>query len=625
MADQVVSRNLSDAEISALIAATNADTSLTIYELLPQFIRSQDPDEVIRGFFQAVQEEYDRNKSMIREIITVVDPYRVNKSNILEGNFVFFHPEQFIYGATCSASPPRAAFTGPSPGVSASGFYNDFAIFVWADSGNPSAVGQYRVVNAYDGPSKTAYLDQDWEFLPSDKAILALCWPDRVWLPVAIVSDPRKAGGTTFPAQVWDETELAEIPAEYRDTNILVKLPGLSYLSTIDHYYKGWSLDFLDGRNEGKSSKIVAYYASTKIAVLESRIYAPDAQDWFRITPPVADNIGISDNYYKGRWIHVAAPTKADISYGTRIRAQTRQIIRSKFDPLTVPASHVAYLSDPRTDAGDPFEYPPAPTMLYGITNSYVPLQHMAALVGIELDAQDAEIYQREQISQAYNFHRLRGTRRALELVCNSFGLDVAIDEAASNYTHAPSEEDVGPSAVPDLNHEQFGQSTIVPVVKAGLGADDVPVSYLTEPGRSAARIPDSDIKLFLSRTNINAEEFNADILTRILRKLRPHMPIHVQIIFVGLLTKINDPVNVTGTLTCQIGPLFPEDVAVSESLFSSPVGTVPERDEYEIATNDGLTISSPARYRNTSTRIGRNSHVPALTRWSRGTALVID
>lgn len=622
MGEQVVTKNLSDAEIAAIISSSNADTEIKIYELLPQFIRDQDPDKVVRGFCEAVQAEYDRCKSSITEIIAVIDPQAVNKSFVLDGNFVFFHPEQFIYGASATNTPSgRVVFDGPVGGVPASGFYRDFSIFVWSDPDAPTAVGQYRKIIAYDGPNLTATVDEDWAVIPSGNATFALCWPDRIWLPVAIVSDPRKAGGTLFPPQNFP----TDVPVGSNTIQQQVLLPGLSYLSTIDDYYIGWTLDFLDGVNAGKSVKIIDYVAATKILVTETAVTPPAENDWFRISPPIANNIGVSDNFYKGRWVHIAGATPQDVSYGRKIRTQTRQIVKSKFDPLTTPASHIAYIYDPRTGEGEQFEFPPAPTMLYGISNSYVPLQHLAAYVGIELDELDPEVYQREQISQAYNFHRLRGTRKAMELVCNAFGLDVEIDETASNYSHAPSNELVGPEAAAEVNHRQYNNSEIVPVIKQGLGIDDVPVSYLTSPGSETARIADSDIRLYLSRRNLNIEAFDGEILSRILRKLRAHTPIHVQIIFVGLLTRLQESVDLDEALTCEIRPLFEYELGVAETFIGTPIGTVPIVDAYTIGLDDDVSISTEARYRNLA-RYGRfGSSVPALARWSRGITLLVE
>lgn len=621
---QAASGNLTDAQIAAMIAAKNADTSVKLFELLPQFIQNQDSDGIVRGFFEAVQEEYERSKSSITDIYAIIDPHNTGKNYTLSGNLVFFHPEQFIYGATADA-PNTLVFNGPNPGVTGSGYYRDFGVFVWEDAAQPSSVGQYRIINAYDGLNRRAFLDESWTVIPSDTAVYALCWPDRVWLPVPVVSDPRKAGGTVFPRQQSISSDAYNLTNEQIQMALL--LPGLSYLATIDDYYVGWTLEFLDGENAGRSVEVVGYRyrPEGRVIVLKQKVKQPAENDWFRITPPSFDQIGISDDYYKDRWIHIAAPSSSDVSYGTRIKAQSRQIIKSRLDVTTVPVSHVAYVYDPVTNSGQRFKSPPAPTVSYGISNSYIPLQYLAEYVGIELDDEDHEDYQREQISQAYNFHRLKGTRRALELVCRSFGLDVLIDEACSNYTHAPINGEVGPFAQANGKHTYYPSGQTTSHILAGNGIDDVPVGYLTQPGKDAARVPDSAIRIFFSRTNLNVAPFDSNMLYRILKKLSPHMPIHVQIVFVGLLTRIQEPVDVDAALTCQIRPLIQELTGVGETFLGTPIGKVPIEDSYATTTDLDVAIASPTRYSRMNARWGRLGAVPAIARWTLGSVVFVE
>lgn len=618
---QAASGGLTDSQIASMISSRNADTSIRLFELLPQFVQGQDQEGIIQGFFEAVQEEYERNKSVITDIYTIIDPHNVGRNYTVSGNFVFFHPEQFVYGGT-PAAPNVLVLDGATLGVAASGFYNDFGIYVWEDT-NLGAVGQYRIVTSYDGTTRAATLDEDWEVIPSTSAVYALCWPDRVWLPTPVVSDPRRAGATVFPVQNIDVTA-SEFNLSQEDLDRAIVLPGLSYLSTIDDYYTGWVFDFLDGRNAGRSSKVkhYRYRSSGRLIVLEDTLHPPDTQDWFRIVPPEFSATGISNNFYKDRWLHVVAPTAGDITYGQRVKAQARQIISSVFDPTATPVSHVAYVHNPVTSAGQRFKSPPPPTANYGISNTYIPLQYLAEYVGIELDEEDAEIYQREQISQAYSFHRLKGTRRALELVCRSFGMDVLIDEAASNYTHAPTNEDTGPFAAIDGNHVGYPGTAVTTHILTGAGLDDVPDSYLVSPGREDARIQDSDIRLYLSRNNLNVAPFNINVLTRILRKLSPHIPIHVQIIFVGLLTRAHESVATDESMGVQINVHNDESFMVAEGFLGTPIGEVPISESYPVKIALNAAIRASARYSRMTSRYGRNGVIPALTRWSNGTLL---
>lgn len=608
---QAYSAGLTDDQISSIISSRNADTYIRVFELLPQFLKTQDKDQVIRGFCEAVQQEIDRLQDSITDVITILDPAKVNTSYSLEGNFVFFHPEQFVYGCTFSNLPASIVFDGPVGGVKASGYYRDFGAYVWADQDTPSSVGQYRKILAYDGTTQVGLIDEDWEVVPSDNAVIALCWPDRVWLPVDIVSDPRKPGGTIFPFQnredMTDYTGLAE--------NLHVQLPGLSYLSTLDDYYKGWKIEFLDGEHYGRSIEIVRYIAWPRIIVLEHELgNAPNENDWFRLVPPGVNKLAHSDNGYAGKWL-VVSPVGEEINYSRRLPSQARQIVRTQFNPLSTPASHVAWVYDPLQGDGKEFEYPPPPVAYYGITNSYVPLTYLASYVGIELDEEDSEDLQRIQISQAYSYHKLRGTRRALELVCKSFGLDVHIEELASNYTPAGGKVLTDGLGVP---HVQYPNGSIEDLVLTGLGPDDIPDTYPVLPGMLAARIPDSDINVYLEKVGDSYVPF-PKLLPRILKRLQFYLPAHVQIIVVGVLTRVKEYPEVEETSSIG-GTLYVdvEDVETDDDLAAYLIGTAPVQSIYDLVVDDPLVIRSPARY---SLGTGRYSSGGSLgaTRWSVG------
>lgn len=614
MANQVYKAGLSDADIASMISRKNADTYIRVFELLPSFLRQQDKDEVIRGFCEAVQSEIDTLRDSITDIVTIMDPQKVNSSYLLQGNLVFFHPEQFMYGCTFSNGPATVTMNGPVAGPAASGFYRDFGIYVWSDTDTPSSVGQYRKILSYDGQTAVGVLDEEWSVVPSDNAVIALCWPDRVWLPVDLVSDPRRPGGTILPAQ--DRDFLHDTYGF--DKSRVVRLPGLSYLSTIDNYYVGWTLEFLDGVHQGTAIKVVEYVADLKVLVLESGMSIPaNENDWFRLSPPGIDKVSSADNGYLNKWLIVQPTTDAEISYGKTIRLQSRQIVKTEFNPLATPASHIAWVYDPTTGAGKEFEYPPPPPAFYGITNSYVPLTYLASYVGIELDEEDPEEYQRVQISQAYAYHKLRGTRRALELVCRSFGLNVLIEELASNYTPAG-----GTSIKSDLligvPHIQYGNSTITDVVLEGRGPDDIPVDYANFPGMLNARIPDSDINIYLEQVNQSTPTPFDKIIPRLLKRLNFYLPAHVQVILVGVLSRHKTSVEVDDPLTRYGTYSASSAVDATEDLGSYLVGDAPIVGSYDLEVTEPLVIYSQVRY-GLGSRFSRISGVPAFPRWSTG------
>lgn len=618
MAGQVYNAGLSDAQIASMISTRNADTFIRVFELLPGFLKDQDKDQVLRGFCEAVQAEIDTLKDSITDIVTIMDPMKVNASYLLEGNLVFFHPEQFMYGCTFANGPASVTMTGPVEGPPASGYYRDFGIYVWSDTDTPSSVGQYRKVLSYDGSTRVGILDQEWSVVPSDNAVIALCWPDRVWLPVDLVSDPRKPGGTILPYQ--DRDVIADTIG-YEEQKV-IRLPGLSYLSTIDDYYAGWSFELIDGDLKGFQSRIVGYNAEEKILILDSGLTTPPNQnDWFRLSPPGINKVSNADNGFLNKWL-IVQPSDDQISYNGDVKLQARQIVKTEFNPLSTPASHVAWVYDPISGDGKEFDTPPPPPFFYGITNSYVPLTYLASYVGIELDDADDENYQRVQISQAYAYHKLRGTRKALELVCRSFGLNVTIEELASNYTPAGGTS-INSSFLIGVPHVQYPNSTIQDTAVTGRAPDDIPQNYVEFPTMLNARIPDSDINIYLNQ--VNTQEFIPfdKIIPRLLKRLNFYLPAHVQIIVVGVLSKHTTSVDVGETLS-KTGSVYlePYAVDVTQDLGAYLVGEAPIVGSYDLDVTEPLVISSPVRYGVTRSRFAKIGGIPGAPRWSTGTII---
>jgi hypothetical protein len=105
---------------------------------------------------------------------------------------------------------------------------------------------------------------------------------------------------------------------------------------------------------------------------------------------------------------------------------------------------------------------------------------------------------------------------------------------------------------------------------------------------------------------------------------LNPVIPIHVQIIFVGLLTRIPEPVDVDAQLTCEIRPLVEEVVTTTEGFIGTPIGTVPYDDSYSLIPNLDVAISAPARYSKVIARYSRFGAIPGTARWSRGSIVFL-
>ena len=590
--------NYTAEQVQELMAAKNIVSS-KLYELLPEIIRDNDPMDALKAFFGAVQTEYDRNKDSITDVLMLVDPVNINANYVLEGSPVFFYPEQFLTSNSGATTATNIVFDGNPAGVSGNGFYNGFGVYVWRDFVTPESRGQYRRIVDYNGSTKVATLDLPWTINPGGGSIIAMCWPDRIFIPTEIIADPTRGDGTLLPDQRMVSSSANR-----------VVLPNLFYISDRNDYYKGWDIEFLDGDNQGLRFPIVTYLGDESdpdetpftAQVAGAFPAAPQAKDWFKLIPPSQDQVSVTNDFYKDRWVRIISGTEdATFNNVYPFRIQNRRILRSEYRTFTgsdsiVPAAHVCFIADDATGEGERWEVPPGPDFIFGITNHFVSLNYLARQVGFDLDALDAEELQREQIRQAFNFYKLKGTRRAIELIARSFGLEASVTEQASNYVHPPDPINVGPGSC-SPTHKQYPWSEVTPHIERGLGEDEVPCNYLTATSRDDARIPDSDIKIFLSRINPKAF-FDSTILDRILDKVEIVRPIHVEIILVGFLQVARESIDLTEDLQFAGTFQYDEDITVAEGFFGTPTGTVIVPTSTEgLGVDTFLLIFSEARY----------------------------
>lgn len=584
-------------QVRKALAKADIVTS-SVYELLPEVVRENDPEGALKAFFGGVQAEYDRQKDSISDILMLIDPVGINNKFILEGSPTFFHTEQFL--PLSGATSNTIVFNGSPPGVGGDHFYNGFGIFVWSDATTPDAVGQYRRVTNYVGATKTATVEPDWTVTPSGTdTIVALCWPDRIWLPTEVVSDPRRADGTVLP----DQTSL---PDSERTSKVI--LPSHAYISVSDDYYNGWQLEFLEGPNVGVRWYIADFVGQPPTVEIRGRFdEIPLRGQWFKLIPPAADQVSTTNNFYEDRWIRVISGTN-DSTNNYRFKIQNRRIIKSVYNPLAVPASHVAYVADVTTGEGERWEFPPDPNNYFGVTNHFVSLAYLARQVGWELDSLDSEELQREQVRQAFNFYKLKGTKRAVELITRAFGLEATIQEQASNYVHPPDPVRVGGGSISGYNnrgrescppsHNQFPWGQVRQHLERGGGEDDVDCSLeANSETRDRARIPDSDIKLYVSRTSPSVF-FDGGLLERIVDKVQDVLPIHVEIILVGFLQVGREKVQIAESIEMEGTQDILESVLVNEGFFVTPVGTVVVPLNVEgVSIETSLLVTTEARY----------------------------
>lgn len=532
--------------------------STRIFEFLPEALRNKDvdPGEALKAFFGAVQEEFDQNKESIDEILFLIDPYNINNRFILQGYPTFTHGSQQVTYSGGTATTITLA--NVPPGVSGDDFLVDFGIYIVYDTTYSGLKGSYRRVTDYNGSTKVATVDTPWPTgLVPTTGVIWLAWPDRVYIPIPIMGDAREVSGTTLPEQ----------PGSLANNQIM--LPGVFYLSSQDDVYNGYYIEILLGTGKGQTRLISDYEGSTRIATLEKAwAYKPIQGDWFKITHPTRFGMETND-YYKDKYVRVLSNTKdPTVNYDTNLlrgQIQTRRILRSEYDPYSIPASHICYIHDPVLKEGETWILPPDPDSYIGIVNHYVSLTYLARQVGYRLDAEDPENLQRSQIGNAFNFYKLKGTKRAFEIICRSFGMIPSVQEQGSNYSSAPDPVNVGPDHC-SPRHTQYSVSPSS-FEEKGLGEDGVPCSWYVAPGKDIARIPDSDIKVYLKRAHPNIV-IDERFMYRLIDKLEDVRPIHVEILYIGLLESFLDSFGATEDLAFEGMMSLSETFDASESLF---------------------------------------------------------
>jgi hypothetical protein len=534
-----------------------------IFKLLPEYLQtpSEDPGQVLKAFCGAVSEEFDRVKSQINDIIFLVDPLGVSNIPVYEGSPSFDQLDQFLVFENSPLTTDRSLITisPTNPVVVPDDYYVGFAVRIIFDA-NGVVNNQYRKVIASSTVNGTTTLNVSPPFsaVPST-GVLSVCYPDRVRIKPPIVASPLNPFGTVLPAQSQGP-ELRKVT---------VQLPGISYISNTPGQYVGYEIEILSGAAKGQIRTITQYSVGPNLNIATvNRPWSilPQQGDWFRLS--VEGMASTTQDFYKDRYVKITSGS-TDTTNGYDFRTETKRIVKSVYNPFDTPASVTLFIEDSITGEGSRFEYPPDSTSTLSIINQDISLLYLARQLGYELDALDSEELQREQIRQAVNFYKLKGTKRGFELVTRSFGLESQIQEQVSNYVRAPDPVEVGPDSCSPPHIQTPWPPN--PFIKDGTGQDNVPPEYFVED-RDTTRIGDSDIKIFVRRINPNIE-IGTNLFERLLKKLEDVRPAHVEIILIGLFEEFIESPKIADILSFDGTQSFSDSVDISEvvsTLFDS-------------------------------------------------------
>ena len=133
---------------------------------------------------------------------------------------------------------------------------------------------------------------------------------------------------------------------------------------------------------------------------------------------------------------------KADLYQGMFVRVTQRVLDPSLDEDISLFTQTRRIQSyDPTTGIvtieGE-WDDPPTVAHTVGIVPTFVDLNYLARMVGWTLESDDPEELQRQQILNAINFYKFKGTFLGYQLLFRTYGFDIKIKEQQSNYTHAP-------------------------------------------------------------------------------------------------------------------------------------------------------------------------------------------
>jgi hypothetical protein len=488
-----------------------------LYLLLPEVVRSNDPYYALGTIAKSFDNEYAHQVEGFDTLLAGVSPHTVNRSYLVEGAPIFFSPEQFVLVASSTASDTTLSSLPSSNSLD--GALVGFGIYVHQDKGNPIAEGQYRKVTKHYGGSNAVTVSPDWTFIPSNNAVIALCYPDRVWLPTEIIVHKDLPYGTTLERSV-NEYDVVILPHRY-------------YIAEVDGYYEDWEIQFIEGANPGFRAKIVEFDASGRAGLNRQLPITAKYGDFFRLIPPRFNAESTVDGFYEGRYLRVVGLGAAH-QYGQGHGEQVRKIIHSEFsiggsldrEFTTGPATQVVFVHDPQTGEGERLDIPPAPDSMLGVINHYIPLQRLASNIGLPLSDNSSDEEHRAQIHYAFQVWKSRGTIEGIELACRVHGIRARVTEYSQDFAPGADNLNVGPGTG-GHSYTRYPWGDNSPPIE-DLDARYPPITWQDPAVASAQRIPSSDISIEIN--HVLTSPLTVSVFQDIRNYLDLSRPIHIEI-----------------------------------------------------------------------------------------------
>jgi hypothetical protein len=627
--------NYSSDQIQSLIldAVTEVRGRSETYNKLPAYVRdTSDRGDTLKGIAEAADSEYQKAKQSIKALADFNKPREANSRYAVSFQSVVTDVNR--YQPVLFASDQEILFGGAFQSSQYDGYLVGFGIqfkSLIPGVNSPISNNVYRRVISFT--NGVALLEQPISGATGELTVAILCWPDRVDIPGPVIANPKDPEGSILGAQ--DPQSIIDTVGDtldHSDPERIVVMPGHVYIYGVpEGAYAGWSIRFLDGDHKGREIRISKHLQYQEIGDPEPTTYislqgsipgGAVAGDWFMLVPPDTEFYSSVDDAFKGMYVQAHATGTGDVDYfGVGIPRQVREVVGSSFNALSIPAKTTAFIYSPSDNTGFEFEYPPIPDTFIGISNNYVELAQLANYLGIYLDDLDPDILQREQIKSAYDFHRLRGTKDGIQLLCRLRGFEAHIEELASTFTPDGGfiDSNVIGSTI-TVEHQQLPNEELPTDLKVPQNGQGVPRAFVATPaGRAAARIPDSDVNIYLERVNPLAQASSA-LFQRIAKQLREQaLPAHVSINTLGLLQRFLNPVDISVNLDL-LGAHTPDIVVnVNELVTAFSVGNGESFVDEPVTFTSSLLLIMASRYDNTRYAPTYNSLNEGVPRWTIG------
>lgn len=173
--------------------------------LVPDSIKAQDPDGILKQFVDALEMVYDSRKDEISQIPTLTGPYDVNRGSILTDNVQAESDDKFAF----AGNPVDLTHVELGQLI---GVPDDLMIGVGLSPVTGAEVGNYQIIIDWDSVTGIATVTPGWVTGTSLGDLIEIAWPNFIDLPV----DASSADG--YYTNMWIRIAAGpgSAPVQYR-------------------------------------------------------------------------------------------------------------------------------------------------------------------------------------------------------------------------------------------------------------------------------------------------------------------------------------------------------------------------------------------------------------------------